>query len=436
MNVLFLTTILPSQRRMGSEVASQCFIEALRQQHQVSVVGYMRQDDPFIPAASELVVERRYIETQRAKWYPILWMLLSFWINLPYSSVKYYSKSYLRLLKTLLSQNHYDLIVIDHPQLSWLRSLIPEAQKQVMIAHNIEHEIYRQQAQSARNWLARWIYRREARLIQSLEDNLAADADQVWALTAQDAKHFANLEGVRRVLTVTLPAGMAQQTRVNWSNHVTDDLDDLVDHPSHDLIHTPTDTPQIKTHPPIKQCQKVFAIGLIGSWAWRPNEEGLRWFLATVYPLLPADLTIHIAGRGADWLINQYPNIYYRGFVVDAQVFMAQAQVVAIPTLSGSGIQIKTLEAIASGSMIVATSIAMRGIADLSTVESTVEPAADLPASSLPPTVQISDQPQQFAKALLTAIQQPQTSQAAALNWYQARRSKFLSEINQAVISL
>jgi polysaccharide biosynthesis protein PslH len=115
---------------------------------------------------------------------------------------------------------------------------------------------------------------------------------------------------------------------------------------------------------------------------------------------------------------------------------MAQAQVVAIPTLSGSGIQIKTLEAIASGSMIVATSIAMRGIADLSTVESTVEPAADLPASSLPPTVQISDQPQQFAKALLTAIQQPQTSQAAALNWYQARRSKFLSEINQAVISL
>jgi hypothetical protein len=43
---------------------------------------------------------------------------------------------------------------------------------------------------------------------------------------------------------------------------------------------------------------------------------------------------------------------------------MAQAKVVAIPTLSGGGIQIKTLDAIASGSAIVATPVALRGISD------------------------------------------------------------------------
>ena len=388
MQILFLTTILPRKQRMGSEVASQCLIDALCQAgHQVLIVGYMRQDDPFAPAPTEVLVGRRYIETQRAKWYPPLWMLLSFIRNLPYSGVKYYSQAYINQLDTLLTHS-FDLVVIDHPQLAWLQPLLPLNQKLVMIAHNVEHQIYRHHA-AAGHPLMRWIYRREARLIQRLEDHLATAADQIWALSEQDAKYFARFGTAKTVSLARLPAQSPVQV-----------------------------LPQTK----------LFDIGLIGSWAWKPNEEGLRWFLEQVLPHLPTDLSIHVAGRGADWLTAQYPQIHYCGFVPDAQVFMAQAKAVAIATLSGSGIQIKTLDALASGSRIVATPIALRGL------------------ENLPPTVHVAHRPKPFAEALLAAIQanswsadprtwrQPDSDIAA--QWCQDRQKHFLAEIAENLKSL
>jgi hypothetical protein len=99
---------------------------------------------------------------------------------------------------------------------------------------------------------------------------------------------------------------------------------------------------------------------------------------------------------------------------------MAQAKVVAIPTLSGGGIQIKTLDAIASGSLIVATPVAVRGI------------------SNPPQTVQVAEQPENFAKLLVSAIASPPIPQAfnEASNWYQARRDKFITDVAQAINEL
>lgn len=399
MNVLFLTTILPRQQRMGSEVASQCFIDALRQTgHRVLTVGYMRQDDPFELERSELLIARRYIETQRARWYPLLWMLLGFAKGLPYSGVKYYSQRYIQQVKALLHQpdQPFDLVVIDHPQLGWLQPFLPPQQKLVMIAHNLEHQLYHQQA-ALSSRVMRWIYCREARLIEQLETDLAQEADQVWALSQTDAEYFSKLG--QKTLTMTLPANLSP----------------------------------VRTRPQ----PKAFDVGLIGSWAWKPNAEGLRWFLQSVYPLLPRHLSVQVAGRGAEWLTERYPQIRYLGFVPDVQVFMGQARAVAIPTLSGSGIQIKTLDAIASGSKIVATPVALRGL------------------NSWPATVQVAEQPQQFAAALLAACAHNSTGESTDLEsseycssssadidfaqgteWYRNRQIKFLAEVSEAVSNL
>jgi polysaccharide biosynthesis protein PslH len=165
---------------------------------------------------------------------------------------------------------------------------------------------------------------------------------------------------------------------------------------------------------------KEFDIGIIGSWGWRANQEGLEWFLENVYPQLPDSLSIHIAGKGGDWLVGKYPNINYRGFVPDAQQFMAQARAIAIPILSGSGIQIKTLDAIASGSSIVATPIALRGISD-------------------PPlTVQVAQQPENFANLLVSSVNTPAMRQAFddALSWARNRQDKFITDVGQAISDL
>ena len=385
MKALFITTILPRKKRMGSEVASQCFIDSLSQSScEVSVVGYMRKDDIFETNQQEVLVGKRYIETKRAKFYPIYWLILSLLKSLPYSAAKYYSDLYIIKVRKQLEFTNYDIVIIDHPQLGWIEHLLKNKDKKrlIVIAHNIEHEIYLDSFKNASSFISRWIYRREACLIKEMEDKLATTAKQVWALTQHDANYFSNLEGASTVKVFDLPPGLTKLQE--------------------------------------KPINKEFDIGIIGSWAWKANEEGLRWFLESVYPHLPPHLSIHVAGKGADWLTEKSPNIHYRGFVPDAQEFMAQAKVVAIPTLSGGGIQIKTLDAIASGSLIVATPVAVRGI------------------SNPPQTVQVAEQPENFAKLLVSAIASPPIPQAfnEASNWYQARRDKFITDVAQAINEL
>lgn len=383
MKILFLTTVLPSKQRMGSEVASQCFVDALNQNgYEVSVVGYMRSDDVFELNQQEILVDKRYIETKRAKFYPIFWLILSLIKGLPYSAAKYYSKTYIKTINKFLSTKKYDVFIIDHPQLGWLERFIKSPEKVITIAHNIEQEIYQQNYKNAGSLLSKLIYKREAHLIKQMEDKLATTAREVWTLTEHDSKYFSTLEGVGRVRVFALPPGLAK-------------LQD-------------------------KPISKVFDIGIIGSWAWKANEEALQWFLQAVYPHLPANLSIHVAGKGAEWLTEKYSNIHYRGFVPDAQEFMAQAKVVAIPTLSGGGIQIKTLDAIASGSAIVATPVALRGISDP------------------PATVQVAEQAEDFAKLLVCAIASPSTQPAfdEALDWYRDRQNKFIADVACAIKEL
>jgi hypothetical protein len=372
MNILFLTTIHLTKNCNGGEVASQWFIDAIKNLgHQVTVVGYLRQGDKLKDIQARFIVDERYTETRKSKISAVIWLLYSLWKNLPYSSAKYYSQKYVNLVKKLIKQEKYDIIIIDHAQLSWLRDFL-KADSIVAIAHNIEHEMYEEISAKSQNSLAKLIYKREALLIKAQENSLVDAVDQIWTLTDYDSKYFSRL-GSSSIVTLGI-------------------------------------TPSLTTLQP-KQVNKSFDIGLLGSWSWKANIEALQWFLQAVYPYLPTNISIHIAGKGGDWLNNKYSNITYRGVVPDAQEFMTQAKVVAIPTLSGSGIQIKTLDAITSGSFVVATPVALRGI------------------SQLPSTVEIAADAEEFAKLLTSKVMSLQANFDEAKNWYYQRHQKFLNDI-------
>src|SRR5689334_11633452 len=87
MRALFLTTILPYKKQIGSEVASQSLIDGLRAGGvELDVLGYVRPDERKAPPPGQIAIKARYIETRSAKLYPALWMLES-WINgLPYTA--------------------------------------------------------------------------------------------------------------------------------------------------------------------------------------------------------------------------------------------------------------------------------------------------------------------------------------------------------------
>ena len=381
MNILFLTTVLLSRKCNGGEVASQNLIDALRHNgHHVVVVGYLRKGDSLaFGAEGATIVAERVTETNNARLLSFLWLLLSIIKASSYSSTKYYSAAYHKHVVQLLQSRQFDGIIIDHAQLSWLRHIAKGAGFTITVAHNIEHQNYSEHSINASNPFLRRLYEREARLIKVEEHALVGAADEVWVFTEHDAKYFSSINHKVKTRVLALAP--------NYSS--------LLDGP----------------------IANEFDIGLLGSWSWQANREAIRWFLERVYPLIPPNLSIHIAGKGLDSEIQARSNIYYHGVVSNAQTFMAQARVIAIPTLGGGGIQIKTLDAIASGSAIVATPAALRGL------------------SAVPTTVRVAQKPKDFADLLISLTQSPLGEGAfhEARAWYTARRQRLICDIGFAI---
>lgn len=375
MHIVFCTTVLPSKKRTGGEIASQSFIDAIRDAgHSVSVFGYLRPDDNNSLAPGEVCVGRRPIETDGAGTNKYMWVAGAVRSGLPYSAHKYVSNSYLRALENELSKSPRALVVIDHAQTGFLLDAVPSECAVVFIAHNVEEHIYRAQLGTASSRLKRWLMAREARLIADLERRVSRRSECTWVLTEADRVHFAG-SGGKRVSVAEIPA-----TRFGCG---------------------------------IAPSSCAYDIGLIGTWTWRANAEGLAWFQREVVPLLSHGLRIAVAGKGAENIVRA--PVQALGFVPDAMEFLESCAVIAIPSTSGGGIQVKTLDAIATGRPIVATSMALRGI------------------DEVPNSVRSADTAESFVQALESTRLAHVDHGKTALAWSRARAERFREVINAEI---
>ncbi len=99
------------------------------------------------------------------------------------------------------------------------------------------------------------------------------------------------------------------------------------------------------------------------------NVESVIWFLREVAPLAPG-VRVVIAGNVDAGVRARAPDIHaaykdwFLGRVEDPGAVYAKARLVVLPTISGTGLSIKTVEAMSSGLPLIATSLALRGMED------------------------------------------------------------------------
>lgn len=380
MNILFLTTILPIQANTGSEIASISFINALRENgYTVDVLGYLRpgQRGARLPAGFHLA-EYRHIESTASKLHLIYWLTRSLLSKFSYSTQKYISTNYLKKAKELISRKKYSTIIIDHAQMGWIVENLKNRPPFVYLSHNVEGALYKSLSTESKSKIHSNIYTLEAHKISAMENRLLHSCAQCWTLSEKDSEQYRSsaTECTPKIFTFHLPSQL-----VPGKN-------------------------------PIAECD----LALIGTWSWEANSKGLHWFFEEVYPLINTNTNIRVAGKGADWLRTRYANVDYVGFTPDASTFMQQAKCIAIPSISGAGVQIKTLDAMVLGRQIVATSFAARGISDI------------------PPYLTIADNPSEFADHINRITSDDvKTFSAEAEKWSSQRRLSFLNSIRDAL---
>lgn len=129
---------------------------------------------------------------------------------------------------------------------------------------------------------------------------------------------------------------------------------------------------QVKTQqviPPIDLQNPQPTVLFLGTLAYGPNIEAVKWLLTDIYPLLQQaepNCRLLLVGRNPRrWIRVQAqntPNIWVTGAVKDVRPYIAAAQVMVVPLKQGGGTRLKILEAFAAGCPVVSTAKGAEGL--------------------------------------------------------------------------
>jgi glycosyltransferase involved in cell wall biosynthesis len=104
----------------------------------------------------------------------------------------------------------------------------------------------------------------------------------------------------------------------------------------------------------------------VASFAYEPNQNGLRFLLEQVFPRVWAELPdarLTLVGSGLEQLPSADPRVEARGFVDDLRAAYVSARCAVVPLLQGGGTPLKFIEALAYGLPVIATPRAGAGLA-------------------------------------------------------------------------
>lgn len=134
--------------------------------------------------------------------------------------------------------------------------------------------------------------------------------------------------------------------------------------------------PNIYNNPTFETCdfgdgyQMGHVLLFVGALSYRPNIEGLEWFIATIFPAFITQFPnakLMVVGRDPDIKVRQLCNkqfgVELHTNVPDIRPFYQKARAVVVPLLAGGGTRIKILEAALSNRPVLSTPIGASGLA-------------------------------------------------------------------------
>lgn len=253
----------------------------------------------------------------------------------------------------------------------------------VLRSFNVEHEIWDRLVPGERNPARRFLLAHLARRLRAFEVAARNEPDAIVPVTAQDAESY-------RRLGTTVPIHVAPvglETALVPDRSGEGERETLV---------------------------------FLGALDWRPNLEGVRWFLERVWPAIrrsvpgarvvvggsnpPPGFEKRLTGEGVTFV----------GRVPDARAFLASGSAMVVPLLSGGGMRVKILEAMALGVPVVSTRLGATGIEARDGVE-----------------IRLADEPRFMAEACVELLRDP----ARAVELGRAGRRSVLARFDADVIA-
>ncbi|CCV08599.1 Mannosyl transferase [Mesorhizobium metallidurans STM 2683] len=327
MHLLFATSIVPDGAlASGYEIANAAIIAALRRAGaRVTVIGFTWPGKPASDPQNTIVLGAVDVRTESASsLQKLAWVARAVLSGLTFASAKLRIVSDSEVRAAIERAGSFDGYILNSVQFAGAFERLFDDRPSIFIAHNVEHRSAEQNAAAAGGLFQRLLFRREARLLEAVEERLCRRARFVFTLAEEDRPALGVASGDR---SAVLPLVTCNEAPKQTSQRRID-------------------------------CDAA----LIGTWTWQPNRIGLDWFLEKVVPHLKPDFRVRIAGGVPSAVISTHPGVEFVGRVPDAQAFVRGAAVIPLISTAGSGVQLKTIETFELGLPSVATSHSLRGI--------------------------------------------------------------------------
>lgn len=333
MKILILSTKMPWPPKDGGAIATLNLATGLaRNGADVTMLAMNTSKHYFpperIPAQITDLIHIRSVNVN-TEIRPLRLLLNFLFSSYPYIAERFITKAYQLELEKCLVETGYDIVQIEGPYLEYYLQFIRKRSLLSLRAHNLEHRIWDLRGREERNPFKRLYFRSLSRRIYELEKKLLRKLDVLVPISETDAEGFMDMK--HNLPVMVCPTGL-----------------DLENYPS-------------------GYSEGRIRLFFIGALDWAPNQEGLDWFFESVWPQVLSrwpEHELHIAGRNSSryFTSTHPPNVYPEGEIDDAISFYRDHNVMIVPLLSGSGIRIKILEAMAMGKVIISSSIGASGL--------------------------------------------------------------------------
>lgn len=335
MNILMLTPYLPYPLVSGGQIRTYNLLKNLKDKHQITLFALIKNwaDKRYIqhiqPFCHKVEVFKR-----SQKPFTLKNILKAGFSLHPFVVTRNLVPQTIQAVEHELATRQYDLI---HAETFYMMPNLPTTNiPTILVEQTIEYLGYQSYAQSSPHWYLRPAFALDIAKIKYWEKYYWKNCRRLITMSQNDRRFILN--ECQDIKTIDVVA-----------NGV-------------DVDFFATKVKKLPTHPTLL---------FVGTFSWLPNIQAVNFLVKQLWPKIKASLPqakLHIVGFSPTKEILSYgqlPDVSVDGGVADIRDAYSTAHVLVAPINWGKGTRYKILEAMATKTPIVATSLAVEGIAGL-----------------------------------------------------------------------
>ncbi|MBP7768635.1 glycosyltransferase [Candidatus Woesebacteria bacterium] len=332
MKILMLTPYLPFPLHSGGQIRTYNLLKHLSTKHQVTLFALIKDDSEkqYIPELEKYCAKVEVFKRSR-KPFTFTNIIKTALSSYPFLVIRNYVSLVRDAVITELEVTDYDVI---HAETFYMMPHLPRTTIPILLVEQtIEYLGYESYAKIAPKFLQK-ILQMDIYKIKKWEKFFWNYCDQLVVMSEED-KNFIGKE-------------IGQRDKI-------------------EVVENGVDTAwfaQIPRKEPITP-----TILSVGTFKWLPNIEAVTFLVEKVWPLIKQKLPevkLWIVGAAPTTKVLNFgetdPQITVTGNIPDIRTAFTQSHALVAPVFSGKGTRYKILEALASGTPVIATETAVEGI--------------------------------------------------------------------------